>query len=354
MEVQDRAGLGYATLEQSTWGLIFAAMQEPEIAQPFTPFTATAPQFYADIDREKALMLGVPLQSVFETLEIYLGSSFVNELNLYGRTFRVTAQADSEFRNDVSDVPALKTRNLEGEMVPLGSILEIEQRTGPDRVVRHNLFPAADLLGATRPGFSTGEAITKMEEVAARTLPEGISFEWTELAFQEKKASGSASILIFLLSILFVFLLLTAQYESWGLPLAVILTVPLCLVGAIWGVWLRGMDNNILTQIGLVVLVGLASKNAILIVEFARQLEDEGKDRFEAALEAAKLRLRPILMTAMAFILGVIPLVIASGPGAEMRQALGTAVFYGMIAVTFLGIFFAPLFYVIVRRFGGR
>ncbi len=354
MEVQDRAGLGYATLEQSTWGLIMAAMQEPEIAQPFTPFTATAPQFYADIDREKALMLNVPLQNVFETLEIYLGSSFVNELNLYGRTFRVTAQADAEFRDDVDDVSSLKTRNLEGGMVPLGSLLEIQQRTGPDRVVRHNLFPAADLLGATQPGFSTGEAINKMEEVAARTLPEGISFEWTELAFQEKKASGSASIAIFLLAIMFVFLLLTAQYESWGLPLAVILTVPLCLVGAIWGVWLRGMDNNILTQIGLVVLVGLASKNAILIVEFAKQLEEDGKDRFEAALEAAKLRLRPILMTAMAFILGVIPLVIASGPGAEMRQALGTAVFYGMIAVTFLGIFFAPLFYVMVRRFGGK
>lgn len=354
MEVQDRAGLGYATLEQSTWGLIMAAMQEPEIAQPFTPFTATAPQFYADIDREKALMLGVPLENVFQTLEIYLGSSFVNELNLYGRTFRVTAQADAEFRNDVSDVASLKTRNVEGEMVPLGSLLEIQQRTGPDRVVRHNLFPAADLLGATQAGFSTGEAINKMEEVAARTLPDGIAFEWTELAFQEKKASGSASIMIFLLAIMFVFLLLTAQYESWGLPLAVILTVPLCLVGAIWGVWLRGMDNNILTQIGLVVLVGLASKNAILIVEFARQLEDNGKDRFAAALEAAKLRLRPILMTAMAFILGVIPLVIASGPGAEMRQALGTAVFYGMIAVTFLGIFFAPLFYVVVRRFGGK
>ncbi|MEM1440716.1 MAG: multidrug efflux RND transporter permease subunit [Verrucomicrobiota bacterium] len=354
MEVQDRAGLGYATLEQSTWGLIMTAMQEPEIAQPFTPFTATAPQFYADIDREKALMLGVPLQNVFDTLEIYLGSSFVNELNLYGRTFRVTAQADAEFRDDVDDVSALKTRNLYGGMVPLGSILDIEQRTGPDRVVRHNLFPAADLLGATTPGFSTGEAIRTMEEVAAQVLPEGISYEWTELAFQEKKASGSASIFIFILAILFVFLLLTAQYESWGLPLAVILTVPLCLVGAIWGVWLRGMDNNILTQIGLVVLVGLASKNAILIVEFARQLEEDGKDRFEAALEAAKLRLRPILMTAMAFILGVIPLVIASGPGAEMRQALGTAVFYGMIAVTFLGIFFAPLFYVLVRRFGGR
>ncbi len=349
MEVQDRAGLGYATLEQVTWGLIFAAMQEPEIAQPFTPFTASASQFYADIDREKALKLGVPLRSVFETLEIYLGSSFVKKMNLYGRTYRVTAQADSAFRDEAEDVARLKTRNLDGNMVPLGSVMELTQMTGPDRVVRHNLFPAADLLGATAPGFSTGQALDKMEQLATQVLPQGISYEWTELAYQERSA-GTSAITIFLLAILFVFLLLAAHYESWGLPFAVILTVPLCLVGAIWGVWLRGMDNNILTQVGLVVLVGLASKNAILIVEFARQLEDEGKDRFEAALESARLRLRPILMTAMAFILGVIPLVIASGPGAEMRQALGTAVFYGMIAVTFFGVVFAPLIYVMVRR----
>ena len=354
MEIQDRAGLGYAALENATWGLIMNALEQPEIVQPFTPFTSSAPQFYADIDREKALMLGVPLQSVFDTLQIYLGSSFVNELNLYGRTFRVTAQADSRFRDDASDISHLKARNADGEMVPLGSLLDIKQRTGPDRVVRHNLFSSADLLGATAPGYSTGQAIRKMESLAAEVLPQGISYEWTELAFQEKKAQGSGAVVLFLLAVMFVFLLLSAQFESWGLPLAVILTVPLCLVGAIWGVWLRGMDNNILTQIGLVVLIGLASKNAILIVEFARQLEEEGMDRFEAALEASKLRLRPILMTAMAFILGVVPLVLASGPGAEMRQALGTAVFFGMIAVTFLGIFYAPLFYAMVRKFGGK
>lgn len=353
MEVQDRAGLGYDVLEQSTWGLIFAAMKEPEIAQPFTPFTAAAPQYYADIDREKALMLGVPLRNVFETLEVYLGSAFVNELNLYGRTYRVTAQADASFRDDVKDIGQFKTRNLAGDMVPLGSLIALEQRTGPDRVVRHNLYPAADLLGATLPPYSTGQALDKMEALAANVLPQGLSYEWTELAYQERK-TGTSSVVIFLLAVLFVFMLLAAQYESWGLPLAVILTVPLCLVGAIWGVWLRGMDNNILTQIGLVVLVGLASKNAILIVEFARQLEAEGKDRFEAALEAAKLRLRPIIMTAMAFILGVVPLVLASGPGAEMRQALGTAVFFGMIAVTFFGVFFAPVFYTLVRRVGGE
>ena len=349
MEVQDRAGLGYNALEQATWGLIGTAWQQPEIAQAFTPFTASAPQLYADIDREKALMLGVPLRNIFESLEVYLGSTFVNELNLYGRTFRVTAQADAPFRNEIEDVGQLKTRNSAGEMVPLGSIMSIDQRTGPDRIVRHNLYPTADILGATRPPFSSGQALDKMETLAAQVLPAGISYEWTEIAFQER-LSRNTGILIFSLAVLFVFLLLSAQYESWGLPFSVILTVPLCLLGAIWGVWFRDMDNNILTQIGLVVLIALASKNAILIVEFARQLEDEGRDRFEAALEAASLRLRPILMTTFAFILGVTPLVLSSGPGAEMRRALGTVVFFGMIAVTIFGTFFAPFFYTLVRK----
>jgi hydrophobe/amphiphile efflux-1 (HAE1) family protein len=349
MEVQDRAGLGYAALEQATWGLAFAASAEPEVAQAFTPFTSSGPQYYADINREKSLMLGVPLENLFQTLEVYLGSSFVNELNLYGRTYRVTAQADSEFRDDVADIAKLKTRNSSGGMVPLGSVMEIRQTTGPDRVVRHNLYPAADLIGAAAPGVSTGQAIAKMEELAEQVLPPGIGYEWTELAYQETENTGGA-VMIFLAAILFVFLLLTAQYESWGLPLAVVLTVPLCLAGAIWGIYLRGMDNNILSQVGLVVLIALASKNAILIVEFAKQLEEEGKNRFEAAAEAARLRLRPIIMTSLAFILGVIPLVIATGPGAEMRQALGTVVFFGMIAVTLFGVLFAPFFYVLLRR----
>ena len=349
MQVQDRAGLGYAALEQATWGLAFAATGENEIATGFTPFTNAGPQLYADIDREKALMLGVPLENLFRTLEVYLGSSFVNELNLYGRTYRVTAQADALFRDDASDIAMLKVPNESGGMVPLGSLLNLRQATGPDRVVRHNLYPSAELIGTAAPGISTGQAIAKMDEMAAKVLPPGISYEWTEIAFLETKDAGSA-VVIFLLAVLFVFLLLTAQYESWGLPLAVVLTVPLCLAGAIWGVHLRGMDNNILTLVGLVVLVALASKNAILIVEFARQLEDQGKDRFEAAAEAAALRLRPIIMTSLAFILGVVPMVIASGPGAEMRQALGTVVFFGMIAVTFFGILFAPYFYVLVRR----
>jgi hydrophobe/amphiphile efflux-1 (HAE1) family protein len=349
MEIQDRAGLGYAALEQATWGLAFAASAEPEVAQAFTPFTSSGPQYYADIDREKALMLGVPLENVFQALEVYLGSSFVNELNLYGRTYRVTAQADARFRDDLEDIASLKTRNSSGGMVPLGSLVEMRQSTGPDRVVRHNLYPSAELIGTPTSGVSSGEAIAKMEQLAEKVLPPGISFEWIDLAYQETTASTSAA-MVFMIAILFVFLLLTAQYESWGLPLAVVLTVPLCLAGAIWGIYLRGMDNNILTQIGLVVLIALASKNAILIVEFAKQLEEQGKDRFEAAIEAASLRLRPIIMTSLAFILGVVPLVIASGPGAEMRQALGTVVFFGMIAVTLFGILFAPFFYVLVRR----
>ncbi|MEM9478246.1 MAG: multidrug efflux RND transporter permease subunit [Verrucomicrobiota bacterium] len=353
MMLQDRADLGYAQLEQATWGLIMTAMQEPEVVQPFTPFTAQAPQFYADIDREKAFMLGVPLSNVFDTLSVFLGSSYVNDVNLYGRTFRLTAQAEAEFRDTAEDVSRLKTRNVQGDMVPLGSVLSVDQRTGPDRVVRFNLYPTADLLGATAPGFSTGQALQKMEALAANILPQGMGYEWTELAYQEQKPRTSPA-LIFGLAVFFVFLLLAAQYESWSLPLAIILTVPLCLTGAIWGVFLRGMDNNILTQIGLIVLVGLASKNAILIVEFAKQLEDEGKDRFAAALEAARLRLRPILMTAFAFILGVLPLLLATGPGAEMRQALGTVVFYGMIAVTFCGIFFSPFFYVVMRGLFGK
>ncbi len=349
MQVQDRAGLGYAALENATWALAGAATADPDIMQAFTPFNSSGPQYYADIDREKALMLNVPLDNLFKTLEIYLGSSFVNEINLYGRTYRVTAQADSSFRDDFEDIAKLKTRNMNGEMVPLGSMMELRQATGPDRVVRHNLYPSADLIGSASPGISTGQAIEKMEQLAAKILPPGIGYEWTEIAYQEANNSGSA-LMIFLIAVLFVFLLLTAQYESWGLPLAVILTVPLCLAGAIWGIYFRGMDNNILTQIGLVVLIALASKNAILIVEFARQLEDEGKDRFEAAAEAARLRLRPIVMTSMAFILGVVPLVIAFGPGAEMRQALGTVVFYGTIVLTFFGLIFTPLIYTLVRR----
>jgi HAE1 family hydrophobic/amphiphilic exporter-1 len=278
-----------------------------------------------------------------------MGSTYVNDFNLLGRTFRVTAQADNPFRLSLRDVENLRTRSVTGDMVPLGSVATFRDITGPYRVPRYNLFPAAEVQGATLPGFSTGQAIAAMEGIAAANLPAGFGFEWTEIALQEK-AAGNTAVVAFSLAVVFVFLLLAAQYESVLLPLAVILIVPMCLLAAVSGVILRGMDNNILTQIGLVVLIGLAAKNAILIVEFAKQGEERGLDRWEAAAEAARTRLRPILMTSFAFILGVVPLALATGAGAEMRQALGTAVFFGMLGVTLFGLLFTPVFYVVVRR----
>ncbi len=351
--IEDRADLGYVALQDAARKLAEAANAEPPVVQAFTPFTATTPRFYADVDRSKAKMLDVPLGNVFSAMQIYFGSLFVNDLNLFGRTYRVTAQADAQFRDEASDLYKLKTRNRAGDTVPLGSVVTLRQKTGPDRVVRYNLYPAAEVQGSTAPGFSSGQSLATMERLAEELLPPGMDYEWTELAYQQKQA-GASGLLVFPLAVLFVFLVLVAQYESWTLPLAVILIVPLCLTGAIWLVWFRDLDNNILTQIGLVVLIGLACKNAILIVEFAKQQQDTGKDRFDAAIEAAKLRLRPILMTSFAFILGVVPLAIAKGAGAEMRQALGTAVFGGMIGVTLFGIFITPVFYVLLRKFAER
>ncbi|MBA3962642.1 MAG: efflux RND transporter permease subunit [Chthoniobacterales bacterium] len=350
MEVQDRSGAGLRALQAATDKTIQAARADPGLVQVFTQFRASTPQLFAEVDRTKAKMLNVPLGNIFDTLQIYLGSTFVNEFNLFGRTYRVTAQADSQFRDDVSDIARLKTRNAAGGIVPLGSVMNIKETTGPDRVVRYNLFPAAEINGDTAKGFSSGQSLDTMERLARENLPNGMSFEWTDLAYQQR-AAGNTALYIFPLCVLFVFLTLAAQYESWTLPLAVILIVPMCLLSAIVGVMLRGFDNNILTQIGFVVLVGLASKNAILIVEFARQQEHAGKDRFAAAVEACRLRLRPILMTSFAFILGVVPLVIASGAGAEMRQSLGTAVFFGMLGVTFFGLLLTPVFYVVIRGF---
>ncbi len=352
MMLEDRDDLGSQALQDAATKLIAAANAEPDIAQAFTPFRASVPRYFADVDRVKAKMLDVPLGNVFSAMQIYLGSLFVNDLNLFGRTYRVTAQADIPFRDEAKDLGRLKTRNRTGGMVPLGSLVTLEETTGPDRFIRYNLYPAADIIGAAAPGFSTGQVIATMERLAAELLPPGITYEWTELAYQETQA-GSTGRLVFPLAVLFVFLVLVAQYENWSLPLAVIMIVPLCLIGAIWFVWLRGMDNNILTQIGLIVLIGLAAKNAILIVEFAKQKEDEGLGLFDAAVEASKLRLRPILMTSFAFILGVVPLVIASGAGSEMRQSLGTAVFGGMIGVTIFGIFLTPVFYVLIRKLSG-
>lgn len=350
--LQTRAGASYDELQKVTGELVGKLNQDPRIGRAFSTFQATTPQFYADINRTKAKMLNVPMSNIFQTLQVFLGSSYVNDFNQFGRTYRVIAQAEQKYRDDASDVRLLNTRSATGSLVPLGSLVEMKRVTGPDRVVRHNLYPSAEISGQTAPGISTGEGLAIVEQLA-RDLPAGYDFEWVDIAYQERAAGNTAAI-VFALAVVFVFLLLAAQYESWGLPMAVILIVPMCLFGAIAGVLLRGMDNNILTQIGFVVLIGLAAKNAILIVEFARQIEDEGKDRFAAAVEACRLRLRPILMTSFAFILGVLPLVIARGPGAEMRQALGTAVFAGMLGVTFFGLVFTPVFYVFIRAIGAK
>jgi hydrophobe/amphiphile efflux-1 (HAE1) family protein len=353
MMVQDKRGRGLPALEAATQEIVTAANQVPGLVGVFSLFNTRTPKVYADIDRVRAEMLGVTANRVFETLQVYLGSSYVNDFNYLGRTYRVTAQADASFRGEIRDIVNLKTRNVKGQMVPIGSVAEFRDITGPYRVPRYNLYPAAEVQGSTLPGYSTGYALAAMEKLAAERLPDGFGFEWTDLAYQQKLA-GNTGLLVFGASIVFVFLVLAAQYESWSLPLAVILIVPMCLLAAVSGLLARGMDVNILAQVGFVVLVGLAAKNAILIVEFARQAEEEGKNRFDAAVQAARTRLRPILMTSFAFIFGVVPLAIATGAGAEMRQSLGTAVFFGMLGVTGFGLVFTPVFYVVVRGLFGK
>ncbi len=345
--VQDQAGRGLRALQDATDQLVDEAHHDPELAGVFTTFRASTPQLYANVDRVKAQKLGIPLGSIFDTLQVYLGSLYVNDLNLFGRTFQVRAQAEAEFRNEPRDIEQLKTRNTAGDMVPLGSVLDVTWQSGPDRVVRYNMFPGAEVNADAAPGGSMGTAMAAVARLAEK-LPLGFGIAWTDLAYQAELA-GNAGLLIFPLCVLFVFLVHAAEYESWSLPLAIILIAPMCLPFALLGVWLRGMDNNLITQIGLVVLIGLAAKNAVLIIEFAKQQEDEGKDRFAAAIEAARLRLRPILMTSFAFILGVLPLARAHGPGAEMRQTLGTTVFSGMLGVTALGLFLTPVFFVVIR-----
>lgn len=348
MMIQDRRGRGTALLEQTVNEMIAAAQQDPRVVGTFTQFNTRTPRIFADIDRVRAEMLGVPVSGVFDALEVYLGSAFVNDFTFLNRTFRVTAQADAPFRQNIEALADYRMRNLAGEMVPFGAVAAFEDRTGPYRVPRYNLYPAAELQGSAAPGVSSGEALLAMEQIADRVLPAGFGYEWTELALQEKLNEGS-TLLVFVASAVLVFLVLAALYESWLLPLAVVLIVPMCLLAAVSGLMLRGLDINILAQIGFVVLIGLAAKNAILIVEFARQLEREGRSRIDAAVEAATLRLRPIVMTSLAFVLGVLPLVLATGAGAEMRQSLGTAVFYGMIGVTVFGLLFTPVFYALCR-----
>ncbi|WP_163862204.1 efflux RND transporter permease subunit [Myxococcus eversor] len=353
LQVEDRAGLGPEALYAATQALVQKASAEPQLMGLMSSFEINVPQLQADVDRVKAKQQGVPLGSVFETLQIHLGSLYVNDFNRFGRTYQVNVQADAKHRMEPEDIGRLQVRNPQGGMVPLASLVTVKPSFGPDQVLRYNGYPSADINGAAAPGVSTGQAVAAMERVAAETLPAGMGFEWTDLTYQEKLA-GKEGLFVFPLAILLAFLILAAQYNSWSLPLAVLLTVPLALLSAIAGVWFVGGDNNIFTQIGLVVLVGLAAKNAILIVEFARAQEDEGMGVVQAALEACRLRLRPILMTSIAFIMGVVPLALATGAGAEMRQAMGVAVFAGMLGVTLFGLVLTPIFYIVIRKFALR
>lgn len=353
IQIEDRASLGLEALAEAQGAIMAKAMQAPELAGMLASFQMNAPQVQVDIDRVKAKSQGVPLNTIFETLQVNLGSLYVNDFNRFGRTYRVVVQADAPFRMHPEDIGRLKVRNMAGEMIPLSALLTIQHSSGPDRVMHYNSFPSADISGGPAPGYSFGQATAAIERIMTETLPSGMAFEWTELAYQEKQA-GNTAMYIFPLSVLLAFLILAAQYNSWSLPLAVLLIAPMALLSAIVGVWLTGGDNNIFTQIGFVVLVGLAAKNAILIVEFARAKENEGVDPLNAVLEAARLRLRPILMTSLAFIAGVVPLVIATGAGAEMRHVMGIAVFSGMLGVTLFGLLLTPIFYVVVRKLALR
>ncbi|MDX1425213.1 MAG: efflux RND transporter permease subunit, partial [Kiloniellales bacterium] len=348
MQVQEREGGDMERVLSAARALAGRANQDPRLARVFTTFSASSPQIFLEIDRVRAQMLNVPIDAIFEALSVNLGTTYVNDFNAFGRVYQVRAQADTPYRLDADDIAQLKVRSASGALVPLGTLVEVTLSSGPDLVQRYNLFTSVPVQGSAVPGVSSGDALAAMEDLADQVLPRGLSYQWTELAFQEKQ-TGDTAVFIFALSVLFVFLVLAAQYESWVLPLAIILIVPMAVLAAMIGVMARGLDNNILTQVGLVVLIALAAKNAILIVEFAKQAEERGRSVVDAAVEACRLRLRPILMTAFAFILGVVPLMIATGAGAEMRQALGTAVFSGMLGVTLIGLFLTPVFYVVLR-----
>jgi len=353
LQLEDRAALGYAELDKAKQAFLEKARQTPELGPAFSSYEINVPQLDVDLDRVKAKQLGVPVTEVFDTMQIYLGSMYVNDFNRFGRVFQVRAQADAPFRAHADDILQLKTRNAAGDMVPLSSLVTVKQTFGPEMVVRYNGYTAADINGGPAPGYSSDQAQAAAERVAAETLPRGVKFEWTDLTYQQILA-GNAGLWVFPISVLLVFLVLAALYESLTLPLAVILIVPMSILAALTGVYLTGNDNNIFTQIGLMVLVGLSAKNAILIVEFARELEMSGRTPLEAAIEASRLRLRPILMTSIAFIMGVVPLVLSSGAGSEMRHAMGVAVFFGMLGVTLFGLFLTPVFYVLLRSLGGK
>ncbi len=353
LQIQDRSNAGIAELQRVNTDLTAKGNQQPGLVGLFSTFRADVPQLFVDVDRIRAKSMNVPLKDVFDTLQIYLGSLYVNDFNIFGRTYSVVAQADSQFRMHPEDISKLKTKNAQGNMVPLASIVDVKQIKGPDKITRYNMYPAAEINGSTLPGISSGQAINMMTKLMNDELPPGFGFEWTELSLQQVLA-GNVAFLVFPLSVIFVFLALAAQYESWSLPLAVILIVPMCILSSMTGIWLNNMDNNIFTQIGFIVLVGLASKNAILIVEFAKRRQEAGLNRFDAAVEAARIRLRPILMTSFAFIMGVFPLMIATGAGAESRRILGTAMFSGMVGVTIFGLLLTPVFFVVIQGLAER
>jgi multidrug efflux pump len=348
--IQDRAGLGYGALQTAINTMSGAIMQTPGMGYPISSYQANVPQLDAHIDRDKAKAQGVSLDELFSTLQVYLGSSYINDFNRFGRTWKVMAQADGQFRDTVEDIANLRTRNDKGEMVPIGSMLNITTTYGPDPVIRYNGYPAADLIGDADPRvLSSTQAMTELTAMSKNLLPNGMNIEWTDLSYQQS-TQGNAALIVFPMSVLLAFLVLAALYESWTLPLAVILIVPMTMLSALFGVWLTGGDNNVFVQVGLVVLMGLACKNAILIVEFARELELQGKGIIESALEACRLRLRPIVMTSIAFIAGTIPLILGHGAGAEVRGVTGITVFSGMLGVTLFGLFLTPVFYVALRK----
>ncbi len=351
--VEDRGNLGLGELQRVSDQIVAAGNRTPGLQGLFNSSRVNTPWLYLDIDRTKCMALGVQVSDVFNTLQVYLGSFYVNNFNEFGRTWQVNVQADQRFRNKVPDILRLQVRNIQGQMIRLGTLMDVRDVSGPVMVMRYNMYSAAGITGNTAPDVSSGQAIAMMQEIADKQLPQSMAYDWTELTYMQLQA-GNAAIYVFALGVVFVFLVLAAQYESWSLPLAVILVVPMCLLCSVIGAALTGTDVNIFTQIGFVVLVGLAGKNAILIVEFAKQQRERGVPPREAALQASRLRLRPILMTSLAFIFGVVPLVLAQGAGAEMRRDLGIAVFSGMLGVTFFGIFLTPVFFFVIQWFKQR
>jgi multidrug efflux pump len=349
LQIEDQQAAGYTALDNATQAFLKEAAKTPELGPSFSTYQINVPQVNADVDRVKAKQLGVSVTDIFNTMQIYLGSFYVNDFNRFGRVYQVRVQADAPFRANMDDIGLLKTRNDKGEMVPLSTLVKVTPTFGPDSVVRYNGYTAADINGGPAPGYSSGQAQAAVEKIAAKTLPRGMKFEWTDLTYQQILA-GNAALWVFPISVLLVYMVLAAMYESLTLPLAILMIVPMSVLSALLGVWLTHGDNNIFTQIGLMVLVGLSAKNAILIVEFARELEMEGRSIVQAAIEASRLRLRPILMTSFAFIMGVVPLVVSGGAGSEMRHAIGIAVFFGMLGVTLFGLLLTPIFYVVLRK----